>query len=63
MNIENIRPITLLLVFFLIIEKYMYTRLSNYLKYIYFHIEAHFGFTRNKSTENALNVLSIEYMT
>ena len=53
-QIDNIRPISLLSVFSKIFEKCMKVRLVNYLHSIIFQNIAQFGFTKGKSTEDAL---------
>lgn len=50
-GLDNIRPISLLSVFSKILEKIIKIRLLNYLN---FFSNRQFGFTRNKSTEDAL---------
>lgn len=51
---DNIRPISQLSIFSKIFEKCMKVRLINYLNRINFQNTNQFGFTKNKSTEDAL---------
>lgn len=53
-QVNNIRPISLLSVFSKIIEKLVKTRLIKYLNKISFVNNNQFGFTKGKSTEDAL---------
>lgn len=53
-DVNNYRPISLLPIFSKIIEKIMKKRLLKYLNSINYFSENQFGFTENKSTEDAL---------
>jgi hypothetical protein len=53
-NLDNLRPISLLSVFSKIIEKVTKVRLLSYLNNIHFFSIRQFGFTTGKSTEDAL---------
>ena len=56
--VENYRPISLLPVFSKILERLIYTRLSNFLKECNILYEKQFGFRMKHSTSHATSYLS-----